>query len=94
MLGDGRYTIRILLFTTFFQIILNLENIGEDQLSFQEHITVINAELRKRQPDYTNIKNRMRCTLFKRVDLMTKSTREVMDMFPFLRVPQLVSICF
>ncbi|XP_042573815.1 uncharacterized protein LOC122134495 [Cyprinus carpio] len=30
------------------EIILNLENIGEDQLSFQEHITVINAELRKR----------------------------------------------
>ncbi len=50
---------------------------------------MINAELCKRQPDYTNIKNRMRRTLFKSVDLMTKSTREVMDMFPFLGLPQL-----
>ncbi|XP_051572586.1 uncharacterized protein LOC127451722 isoform X2 [Myxocyprinus asiaticus] len=68
----------------------NLENMGEDETSFQEHISAINTELRRGQPDYTEIKNHMRQTLFKRLELMEKPTKEVMDMFPFLGVPQLI----
>lgn len=69
---------------------MDLEGVGEDDLSFQEHVKGINSELRRRQPDHTNIMDRMKCTLYKRVEYMSKPTEEVMEMFPFLQVPELV----
>ena len=72
----------------FFQIMLELEVVGEDD---QVHINAIKDELRRRQPDIPIIMDRMRRTLYKRLEHMGNPTEEVMEMFPFLRVPELVS---
>lgn len=73
------------------QIVLDLEVMGEDETSFREHINAITLELRKSNPSYSEVKNRMKRTLFKRVQLMDRPAAEVMEQFPFLGVPQLVS---
>ena len=75
----------------FFQIMLELEVVGEDDHSYQVHINAIKDELRRRQPDIPIIMDRMRRTLYKRRENMGHPTEEVMEMFPFLRVPELVS---
>ena len=75
----------------FLQIMMELEVVGEDDHSFQEHINAINDELRHCQPDIPNIMDRMRWTLYKRVEHMGKPIEEVMGMFPFLRALELVS---
>ncbi|KAL0993699.1 hypothetical protein UPYG_G00112010 [Umbra pygmaea] len=72
------------------EIVLDLEVVGEDELSFKEHISAINNELRRRQPDFLNIKDRMKRSLYHRVEHMGKPTEEVMEMFPFLQVPLLM----
>lgn len=69
----------------FSQVILDLERIGgEDKTSFNEHINAINQEMRKKQPDYAQIKIRMRRTLFQRIEQMNGPTEEPMVRFPFL----------
>ena len=70
---------------------LELEVVGEDDHSYQVHINAIKDELRRRQPDIPIIMDRMRRTLYKRRENMGNPTEEVMEMFPFLRVPELVS---
>ncbi|KAL1005711.1 hypothetical protein UPYG_G00062730 [Umbra pygmaea] len=72
------------------EIVLDLEVVGEDELSFKEHISSINNELRRRQPDFLNIKDRMKRSLYQRVEHMGKPTEEEMEMFPFLQVPLLM----
>ncbi|KAJ8009434.1 hypothetical protein DPEC_G00088830 [Dallia pectoralis] len=72
------------------EIVLDLEVVGEDELSFKEHINAINNELHRRQPDFLNIKDRMKRSLNQRVGHMGKPTEEVMEMFPFLQVPLLM----
>lgn len=62
----------------FFQIVLELEAVGEEELSFTEHISAINNELCRRQPDFPNVKDRIKCSLYKRVVHMGKPTEEVM----------------
>lgn len=69
---------------------MELESVGEDDLSFQEHLNTINNELRRRQPDLTQIMDRMKRTLCKRVEVTAKPTGEVMQMFPFFQIPELV----
>ncbi|XP_053364999.1 uncharacterized protein LOC128534552 isoform X2 [Clarias gariepinus] len=72
------------------EIVLDLEVMGEDETSFREHINAITLELRKSNPSYSEVKNRMKRTLFKRVQLMDRPAAEVMEQFPFLGVPQLM----
>ncbi|XP_051971757.1 uncharacterized protein LOC127635634 isoform X2 [Xyrauchen texanus] len=72
------------------EIVLDLEVMGEDETSFQEHINAITLELRKSNPSYSEVKNRMKRTLFKRVQIMDRPAAEVMEQFPFLGVPQLM----
>ncbi|XP_057214742.1 uncharacterized protein LOC130569246 [Triplophysa rosa] len=72
------------------EIVLDLEVIGEDETSFQEHINAVTLELRKSNPSYSEVKNRMKRTLFQRVQIMERPAAEVMEQFPFLGVPQLM----
>ncbi|XP_072557754.1 sterile alpha motif domain-containing protein 3-like isoform X2 [Paramormyrops kingsleyae] len=72
------------------KIVLDHDGVGEDDLSFREHINAMNNELCRRQPDFPNIMDRMKRTLYKRVEYMAKPTEEVMEMFPFLQVPELM----
>ncbi|XP_060779795.1 sterile alpha motif domain-containing protein 3-like [Neoarius graeffei] len=72
------------------EIVVELESVGEDDLSFQEHLNAINNELRRRQPDLTQIMDRMKRTLYKRVEVTAKPTGEVMQMFPFFQIPELL----
>ncbi|XP_073671556.1 sterile alpha motif domain-containing protein 3-like [Paramisgurnus dabryanus] len=72
------------------EIVLDLEVIGEDETSFQQHINAITLELRKNNPNYSEVKNRMKHTLFQRVQMMERPASEVMEQFPFLGVPQLI----
>nr|XP_055051239.1 sterile alpha motif domain-containing protein 3-like isoform X2 [Misgurnus anguillicaudatus] len=72
------------------EIVLDLEVIGEDETSFQQHINAITLELRKSNPNYSEVKNRMKRTLFQRVQIMERPASEVMEQFPFLGVPQLM----
>ncbi|KAL1022757.1 hypothetical protein UPYG_G00031920 [Umbra pygmaea] len=72
------------------EVVLDLEVMGEDETSFREHINAITLELRKSNPSYSEVKNRMKRTLFKRVQIMDRAAAEVMEQFPFLGVPQLM----
>ncbi|XP_073719581.1 sterile alpha motif domain-containing protein 3 isoform X3 [Misgurnus anguillicaudatus] len=72
------------------EIVLDLELSGEEETSFQQHINAITLELRKSNPNYSEVKNRMKRTLFQRVQMMERPASEVMEQFPFLGVPQLM----
>ncbi|XP_051952975.1 uncharacterized protein LOC127622885 [Xyrauchen texanus] len=72
------------------EIVLDLEVMGEEETSFQEHINAITLELRKSNPSYSEVKNQMKRTLFKRVQIMDRPAAEVIEQFPFLGVPQLM----
>ena len=47
--------------------------------SFKEHIKAINQEMRKKQPDYAQIKIKMRRTLFQRIEQMKGPTEKVIS---------------
>ncbi|KAB5555232.1 hypothetical protein PHYPO_G00031100, partial [Pangasianodon hypophthalmus] len=72
------------------QIVLDLEVMAEDETGFREHINAITLELRKSNPSYSEVKKRMKSTLFQRVQIMERPAAEVMEQFPFLGVPQLM----
>ncbi|XP_076150074.1 sterile alpha motif domain-containing protein 3-like isoform X1 [Alosa pseudoharengus] len=70
--------------------VLEMEAVGEDDTSYQEHLNFILRELAKKQPNLAEIKIRMRRTFFKRIEAMTLPTKKVMEIFPFLGIPQLM----
>ena len=73
-------------------MLLELElDIGEDDYSYQQHMTAIDSEMLKCRPNMDLLKDLMKRTLFRRVAQMKGPTAEVMGMFPFLKVPNLVS---
>lgn len=65
----------------------------EDDTSYAEHMKYIAQEMRKAAPNIQQIKVRMRRTLLQRTADMTKATEHVMEQFPFLGNPILVSKC-
>ena len=67
------------------------EVVGEDENSYKENTRAIINEMRKKDPDYSRAKNLMQRTLFMRVGQMDLPVAEVMERFPFLGEPELVS---
>ncbi|XP_041912167.1 uncharacterized protein LOC121677468 isoform X2 [Alosa sapidissima] len=61
--------------------VLELDAVGEDDTSYQEHLNYILRELAKKQPNLAEIKIRMRRTLFKRIEAITLPTEKVMEIF-------------
>lgn len=81
-------------FLSLFQVVLELENVGKDDFSYSQHMSHLLSETLKSRPNTEMMKDLMRRTIFKRMPEMKGTTSEVMEKFPFLKRPNLVSVFF